>query len=185
MVKHITLNGNEIEYSFEYKKVKNINLRIKQDGSIFISANRFIPHKAIEEFILKKADFILSCLDECEKNRKIQKICFFTEESLKEFILSFCEEIYPYYKERGIKFPQIKFRKMVSRWGSCHINKGLLTFNTNLIYVPEKCVQYVCYHEFTHFIHPDHSKHFYNELQCVFPEWKECKKILKSIVLEK
>ena len=24
MVKHITLNGNEIEYSFEYKKVKNI-----------------------------------------------------------------------------------------------------------------------------------------------------------------
>ena len=40
MIKTINLNGREISYDLEYKNVKNINLRIKADQSIYMSANR-------------------------------------------------------------------------------------------------------------------------------------------------
>ena len=50
MIKEIELNGRKIKYNLEYKKVKNINLRIKQDGSVMLSANRLVSQKQIEEF---------------------------------------------------------------------------------------------------------------------------------------
>ncbi len=183
MLKKITLNGKEIEYNFEYKKVKNLNLRIKTDGRIYVSANRFISEKTVEEFMISRADLILSALLKFEKNSIQEKTPFFSEEELKDFIIAFCKEIYPIYKNLNIKFPEIKFKKMVSRWGSCHTKNNILTFNLNLIYADEKCVKYVVFHEFTHFIHPNHSKNFYNELEKVCPDWKEHRKALKKIVL--
>ena len=58
MNKIIVLNNRRISYIFEYKNVKNINLRIRSDGSIFVSANKRVPEKIVEGFILSKADFI-------------------------------------------------------------------------------------------------------------------------------
>jgi len=38
-------------------------------------------------------------------------------------------------------------------------------------------------HEFCHLIHPNHSKHFYDFLTMLMPDWKERKKTLdKSAV---
>ena len=43
MIKEIKLNNTVIKYDLQYKKVKNINLRIKADGSVCVSANRKVP----------------------------------------------------------------------------------------------------------------------------------------------
>ena len=94
-----------------------------------------------------------------------------------------CREVYPYYEKKGVKYPQIKFRKMKSRWGSCHPTKGILTFNTNLIYAPIECVEYVVLHEFTHFLQANHSPKFYEELEQVCPDYKECRRMLKEIYI--
>ncbi len=181
MTKEIILKGEKINYDLSYKKVKNINLRIKPDGSVFVSANRFVSQKAIEEFMILKADFILSALRKFEKNKGIPQTQFFSEEELTHFITSFSKEAYGYYEKFGIKYPEIKFRKMVSRWGSCHTKKRYLTFNTYLMYAPKRCVEYVVWHEFTHFLQPNHSKKFYDELEKVCPHWKELRKELKEI----
>ena len=62
MIKTIYLNGTEIEYFLERKKVKNINLRIKPDMSLHVSANKWISEKVIEDFLKSKADFIFRAL---------------------------------------------------------------------------------------------------------------------------
>ena len=59
--------------------------------------------------------------------------------------------------------------------------EGILKFNTNLMYAPRECIEYVVFHEFTHFIEANHSARFYSELEKVCPEWKERRKILKNI----
>lgn len=59
MDKIIFVNNKIIKYDLQYKKVKNINLRIKPDGSIHVSASKRVSQKVIDEFILSKADFIL------------------------------------------------------------------------------------------------------------------------------
>ena len=50
------LYHNEIiEYSFSRKQVKNINLRIRADGSVSVSAPRSVPFSAVENFVLSNA----------------------------------------------------------------------------------------------------------------------------------
>ncbi len=66
MQKQITLNGKTVEYDLQRKKVKNINLRIKPDGKISLSASPRVSQKVLEDFLRSKADFILNALAKYE-----------------------------------------------------------------------------------------------------------------------
>ena len=181
MEKTIVFQNRIIQYDLQYKKVKNINLRITPDGRVHVSANKGVSEQFIDAFVLSKAEFILKALEQVEKNSEKPKKQYFSEEEIRDVILALCERVYPYYECLGIKYPQIKFRKMVSRWGSCHPGKGILTFNINLMYAPKECIEYVVLHEFTHFLQANHSSRFYEELKKVCPDWKACKNRLKEI----
>ena len=52
MNREIILGDRTIKYDLQYKKVKSINLRIKPDGSINVSANKKVPQKVIDDFII-------------------------------------------------------------------------------------------------------------------------------------
>lgn len=54
--------GNIIIYYLERKRVKNINLRIKRSGEIFVSANRYVKQEIIHKFVEKNADKIIEIL---------------------------------------------------------------------------------------------------------------------------
>ncbi len=183
MKKEVLAGNKKICYDLQYKKVKNINLRIKPDGTVCVSANKRVSQKIIDGFILSKADFILKAQEKYKDRQSMPRKQYFTENEICELIEGFCRKVYPYYEIRGVKYPQIKFRRMVSRWGSCHPVRGILTFNINLMYVPRECVEYVVWHEFTHFLQANHSKFFYEELSAVCPDWKLYRKMLKDIPL--
>jgi len=183
MIKELVINNRQIQYNLQLKNVKNINLRIKPDGTITVSANKRVKEKIIEEFLTSKSDFILKALDKFKKISDNPQKLYFEEDDIRGIIEQLCKEVYPYFKEKGIEFPQVKFRKMTSRWGSCHTKNGILTFNLNLIYAPLDCIRYVVYHEFTHFLVPNHSSKFYYELAKVCPDWKEKRQMLKEIIL--
>ena len=51
-------DGSEVRYELTRKPVKNINLRVKEDGSLRISANPRVSVRRIEEFILSEQEFI-------------------------------------------------------------------------------------------------------------------------------
>ena len=70
MIKKIVLNGIPIEYELQRKTVKNINLRIKADRTIFVSANTRVSEKIIEEFIESKKEYILNALARYEELAK-------------------------------------------------------------------------------------------------------------------
>lgn len=176
----LDFGGRKVPYVLVRKNVKNINARIKEDGIIYVSASPFLPRTAVESFLLSKKDFILRALEKNGEKKEAPTV-YFTEEELKAFILKFCREVYPYYEERGVPYPEIRFRKMVSRWGSCHTQRHILTFSLNLMYAPALCAEYVVLHEFSHFFAPNHSAAFYEELEKVCPDYKERRKILREI----
>ena len=70
MIKEIVLNGKRIEYDLQRKDVKNINLRIKADRTIFLSANQRVSEQIIEEFIESKSEYILKALAHYEELAK-------------------------------------------------------------------------------------------------------------------
>ena len=170
-----------ITYNLERKKVKNINLRIKADGSVHVSAHRLVPQAMIDSFVESRAALILRT--QAQLLSKPAPRQHFAEDEIRDVVLGLCKKVYPYYEKLGIAFPQIRFRKMVSQWGNCRAKEGILTFNTALIYVPLECIEYVVYHEFTHFLQQNHSKLFYAELEKVCPDWKVLRKRIKEISL--
>ncbi|MBQ7291114.1 MAG: M48 family metallopeptidase [Clostridia bacterium] len=233
MIKEIELNGKLINYELQRKDVKNINLRIKADRTIFLSANPQVPERIIEEFILSKSDYILKALAQYEelakyapkpkkyidgetfrilghdrrlkiidgKRNKVEcdesYITLIVKNSddyelkkklidkwlisiCKDNIQSLCDSIYPKFQKYGVLYPTIRYRNMVSRWGSCQPKRCVLTFNYALVEAPVSCIEYVVVHEFTHFLQPNHSKKFYQQLAMFMPDWEERKKILEK-----
>ena len=82
--------------------------------------------------------------------------------------------------EEKIPVPNLKIRKMTSRWGVCNIRNHNVTLNYNLCKYDICCLDYVIVHELSHFIHPNHSSDFWNLVGKYYPKYKECRKMLKE-----
>lgn len=225
MKKKLVFNAQTIEYELTRKKVKNLNLRIRPEGTVHVSAPFFTPQRQIERFVLSNADKILAALGRIRsraqpredrvylagnsvpvvtlsgsKNRAVfengQLIISLRDISdaaarekalaafIREYAIGRIEEsvarIFPIFAAMGIKMPEIKYRRMKSRWGSCRYTKGSLSFNTALAHVPQACIDYVVMHEFCHFIRPDHSPDFHALMTKLMPDWKMRKKALEK-----
>lgn len=83
----------------------------------------------------------------------------------------------------GVRAGNIRFREMVSRWGSCQTVTGHITLNLRLGLVPPECMEYVLVHELCHLLHPDHSAAFHDEMTCLMPEWEARKRRLNAFDL--
>ena len=83
-------------------------------------------------------------------------------------------------KKYHLKKPKITIRTMTSRWGSCTPAKCKITINKNLIYPPQKCLEYIVLHELAHLIEANHSERFYAIIAEIMPNWKERRKILNE-----
>ena len=231
-IREIRLGKENYKYTLERKKVKNINLRIKSENDIYVSANKRVSVGTIETFNKSKETFILEALQRFEKSTKIEKkidyntgdeIIYFgrklelkivkslkegvkasgesiyifvkdvddrakKENLLKKWELTLAKEVftkvidcfYPEFKALGVAYPKLSIRTMTSRWGSCKPNGGKITLNLELLHKSKECLEYVVVHELAHFIHPNHSKDFWNFVGNIMPDYKKRKDILNG-----
>ncbi len=221
------------QYTLERKNVKNLNLHVRKDGSIYVSANVAVPTEKIDEFLTSKCKFILDAqkrFREQEQYKPLPKqyvsgetfyiqgrslrlkvvqapkervhsdgVHLFLEikdpndfvkreRMVKRFLDKQCKavfeeilgELYPVFQKYGVAPPILRIRDMDTRWGSCLPGKGVVTLNKRLLEAPRNCIEYVVTHELCHFIHPNHSKHFYAFLSMLMPDWKERKSLLEK-----
>lgn len=229
----IQIEGSPLEYSLERKNVKNLNLHVRKDGSVYVSANMTVPEEKIDEFLISKGSFIrnaqnkfkeqeqykalpkqyvsgetfyvqgralrlkvtqttrdkiysdgvylfLDVKDQQDATKKERMVKRFLDKQCKAVFGEIVEELYPVFQKYGVAPPILRIRNMDTRWGSCLPGKGIVTLNKRLLEAPRNCIEYVVMHEFCHFIHPNHSKHFYDFLAMLMPDWKERKKVLDS-----
>lgn len=59
----VVAEGREIHYCLERKNVKNLNLRVRKDGNVFVSANETVSYQEIDEFVCRKASYIIGAID--------------------------------------------------------------------------------------------------------------------------
>ena len=75
---------------------------------------------------------------------------------------------------------KLRIRKMTTRWGVNNRGNNTITLNKELIKKDITLLDYVCIHELAHFIHPNHSPSFWNEVAKRYPYYKEARKRLKD-----
>lgn len=132
----------------------------------------------------KKYDIVYG-FDEIEFS--IDKIYVKDKKSLDKYINNdiikiYSERINYWYNifEENIPIPNLKIRKMTSRWGVCNIKNHNVTLNYMLYKYDIRCLDYVIVHELSHFIYPNHSKDFWLLVEKYYPLYKECRKMLKE-----
>lgn len=230
----IQIDGSPLQYSLERKNVKNLNLHVRKDGSVYVSANVAVPEERIDEFLISKGTFIknaqnkfkeqyrplpkqyvsgetfyiqgralrlkvtqaskdrissdgvyifLEVKDPMDIAKKERMVTRYLDRQCKAVFGEIVDEIYPVFQKYGVAPPVLRIRSMDTRWGSCLPGKGVITLNKRLLEAPRNCIEYVVMHEFCHFIHPNHSKRFYDFLAMLMPDWKERKKTLDSRIV--
>ena len=183
MIREVEYKGVKIKYNLTRKRVKNINLRIKPDLSVEISANSRVSLNYIDSFIIKKGDFILKAIEDFKNKKSVINEPKFDETDFQTYVHESFEKVYNLFKQYNINKPTLKFRKMKSRWGSCNYVKYIITLNTSLIYCTKEQIDYVIVHEFSHLTVPNHSKDFYNIVSRFCPEYKRIRKEMAGILL--
>lgn len=233
MIRTVTTEYGEITYDLTKKKVKNLNMRVKPDGTVLVSAPNRVPLKDLDRFVIEKADFIHRARENFRQNPKrsprtqvyqdggtvyylgqpltlsvvsgkdvvpvrrgdcLEVVTASPEDEavIRSLVAIFyreaCEDLFRDlmrgYQARltdlGIPQATLKIRDMKTRWGTCHTVKAVITLNSKLIYTPYSAVSYVVLHEFCHFIHPNHSKAFYDLVAQYMPDWKAQREELKK-----
>lgn len=224
--------GENIVYELTRKSVKNVNLRIRPDGSVAVSASRRVTLAFLDDFVRSKAEFILAaqgrlrarteeaagrqyvsgekipfcgrqltlsvffrqgrqCIVRCtgetlelyapadsSREQRSAAIESWYRREAAAYLPALCRRWYPFFREHGIAYPELRIRKMTSRWGVCQPKNGVVTLSTMLMQVPQEAAEYVVVHEFSHFLVPDHSKDFYAVVASVLPDWKMRKALL-------
>ena len=227
----VTAEENQITYFLEQKQVKNMNLRIRKDGSVYVSANPSVPVEEVDAFVIRKGDYIMKAVNQfhqmqmyrpepkryvsgetfCIQGRgvrlavskdqkdslttdgvylylkvkdpddyekKHRMVTKYLDQQCREVFQEELNHLYPVFQKYEVAKPQLRIRDMDTRWGSCLAGKGIITLNKRLLEAPRNCIEYVVMHELCHLVHPNHSKHFYQFLTMMMPDWKQRKEAL-------
>ena len=67
-------DGRELQYELTRKRVKNVNMRVKSDGIVYVSANTRVSIKRIEEILIERAEFIFRAAEQLKKREERSEI---------------------------------------------------------------------------------------------------------------
>lgn len=81
----------------------------------------------------------------------------------------------------GVKNTEWDIKKMLTKWGSCNIEKKKILLNLELAKKPIHCLEYVILHEFAHFFERNHNDKFTSILDKFMPNWRAIKDELNSL----
>lgn len=192
------------------KDNKNTYLRVK-DGKIIVTTNYLVGNSKVKKLIEDNASFINKNLDKYNnrlsdtsfklfgKNYDIvyglpnteisdNKIYTTDDKTFSKYLFKYINSVYQdrlnyWYNlfEEKIPIPNLKIRKMTSRWGVCNIKNHNVTLNLELSKYNMECLDYVIVHELSHFVYPNHSKEFWNLVSKYYLDYKKIRKELKNI----
>lgn len=146
-----------------------------EDGYVYIFNQRYqIVSRDIQKYICQIHDDKLYVY-----HHNIQRC---VEIYLKKLLLDYIEEKVIGYLayDFDLKMPIIEIKKYKGRWGSCFYKDNKITFNLSLVHLEKSLIDYVIVHELVHFLQPNHSTLFYQEIEKRMPDYKQRIKLLKE-----
>lgn len=190
MTKNKTLTVRNFSIDVEFKRMKNIYLRVKPDGQITISAPTGTSDEFLISFVNSRTSWINSkqmALKELrEKTDVLQpdEILLFgtpvknnlsnaaMQRLLHEKIEAYTKKYWEFFKSRGCTDIEIKYRVMKNTWGICRPTAKTITYNKLLVHQPLEFIEYVVIHELCHLLIPNHSRDFWLLVASFMPNFK-------------
>ena len=173
---------------------RTVSLEVRPDGQVRVHAPARFPKGLIQDFILRKRDWILYQQQRLkEKNDRILRAgdSLFKDrinqtgspqkalETIRRNTRHLVEERTAYWADRiGVRYGKLSVRIMSSRWGSCS-STGNISFNILLGELPPEVADYVIIHELCHRIEMNHSPRFWALVARQDPDYAAHRKYLR------
>ena len=123
-------------------------------------------------WIEKKEGFIRETLKESRHKRIIQR----NQQVFRRLVANTIRRISctSWVRPRGVAF-----RPMRSKWASCS-NRGILTLNTLMQFLPAHLIEYILFHELQHLRERKHNGEFWELMKRRYPDFRERERELFS-----
>lgn len=165
----------DITLTIEYRKVRHIRLEYGFAGLKVVVPEGFAGD--VSEVLQKHSRWISKRrqqIEQAQQNVARLAVTRRTDQTLRILIRNLLTESEIIL---GAKPLEVKYRKMRSRWGSCS-SKKVITFNTQLKYLPEHLIAFVVHHEVLHLKIMRHGPKFWQVMADRFPGYKQLRKEL-------
>lgn len=184
MQKTIELREKRVEYTLRVnKRTRGVRLSVASGGVFTVSAPPTMGQSDIEQFIVRKSEWVLKKLEYFKQfPRKVfikSKRKHFAEHKGKALLL--VQERLAYFNRHyGFKWNSVTVRNQRSRWGSCS-RKRNLNFNYKLVLLPSHLADYIIVHELCHLGELNHSRAFWSLVFRTLPNHRTLRSALRKI----
>lgn len=129
---------------------------------------------------LSEGRLILTVKNPDNREERVKVLNNWVKRESEAMLTALCRRIYPEFAPCPPEFPTLIFRDMTSKWGICRPQRNSITLNRRLFFLPPPLAEYVVYHEFAHYRHPNHSPAFWQWLEHFLPDCKERRRLLRG-----
>ena len=173
MTQTIELHQRKVQYTLRVsRRARRLRLAIYCDGNFVVTAPQNISENFIEQFIIRKSEWIINKL-EYFKSIPGQVLPKSTKKdylAYKDQALALARERIEFFNQAAdFKFNKINIKNQKTRWGSCS-KKGNLNFNYKIALLPERLANYIIVHELCHLKEFNHSRKFWNLVASIIPD---------------
>ena len=124
----------------------------------------------------------IAVADPSDKGRVAERLQLWYRQHARRILAQRADQCFAKLRNEGVPFPEVKLRKMPTRWGS-YSRPGTILLNPELIKTPLYCIEYVIMHELCHLKHPNHGRGFFRLLARCMPDWERRKSRLELAIL--
>lgn len=174
------LDGIPVEVT--RRRAWRIGIRVLQDGRIAVTVPKWGGTlREAEAFLRSKWDWVVKTRAKILANPEPVPASVPPSsgevESLRTLLADLNSRWAAKLGEKGVTWT---LRAMKTLWGSCHVVRRRITYNTELAKVPREMVEYVVVHELTHLKTARHGPKFYRLMDERLPGWRELRRRLNK-----
>ncbi|MFA7286820.1 MAG: SprT family zinc-dependent metalloprotease [Patescibacteria group bacterium] len=170
-------------YSFRVSnRSRRTRITIYPDASVVVSAPKEVSAHQVEQFIAKKAHWILKKVAYFKRQHSLPSVFAKNNhfQDHKEQALLLARERVTYFNEKyNFVFKKIYIKNQKTRWGSCSKN-GNLNFNYKIALLPQHFADYVIVHELCHLGEFNHSAKFWALVARTVPDYLDIRNMMKK-----
>ena len=172
-----------MHYTLKRVQSKAIRIRVHADGRVVVTAPRRVSERAIEKFVDEKRVWIIDAQKKiaAKPKRLLQSVTPADYKKHKAAAMTLAAKRLAHFNAHyKLTYRRLTIRNSKTRWGSCS-RTGSVSFSFAIALLPSVLADYIVVHELCHIKEFNHSPRFWKLVSETIPDYKECKRLLKSI----
>lgn len=186
MERSIQVAGAKVSYSIRRsRRAKRARLCVYAGGAVVLTLPQRLGLAAAERFVYAKGKWILKTQERLVRVVKttlpsVSAAAQSAHRAAAERLVK--ERLVHFNVHYGFVYQSVSIRSQKTRWGSCS-DRGRLSFNYRLKFLPLHLVDYVVVHELCHLREPHHQPRFWALVAETVPDYRERRRALRGYAL--